>query len=43
MKQFRHSYEIDKNPRNNNITNLLTLCRDCHGEAHSLYNKFITK
>ena len=28
-------HHIDKNRKNNDITNLMGLCRECHNKAHS--------
>lgn len=34
-----HVHHIDKNPKNNRLENLITLCRSCHQKLHRLGGK----
>lgn len=34
-----HVHHKDENPTNNDLANLITLCRTCHGKAHQSVDK----
>jgi len=40
-QEFLHVHHIDENYKNNDISNLVVLCKYCHAQKHPRYSNFI--